>query len=500
MDYEEGRKKLEQERLWVQEKSSQKQLERHRKKRKYHVSERIEKLVDPGSWLEYGQFARSLEPAHKERSRRDAVMTGLGKINGRTIAILGDDITSMGATQSFVTIRKSDRIIDIACRNQFPIISFSEGGGGRVPDIIGVGFSRILGFHRLEALNSLANWEDRPLFICCVFGYCYGDPAFRSGMADITIMVEDSAVAVSGPPLLEVAISEKITDIELGGPEIHQTKTGLVDIVVKTEDDCIEAVKNILHILRPPEIPKDPVDRLVPSLEAIIPHSNRYVYDMRKVIDELCDNGEWLELKPRFGKGLLVGLARVGGQVVGIIASQPLSAGGSVDARALQKSAAFLEFTTRRRIPLIVVQDIPGFLIGSDNEKDGMVNEIANHTKALDKVDVPMIVLIIRKSYGAAYYFLGCVASGAQYVAAWPNAEISFMAPEMGAGILTKHVEPEKKEDAMKKTAADLERNASVWGPAHEFLLDDIIAPEETRKMLCHALSLLATKAPGPLV
>ncbi|MFH1625902.1 MAG: carboxyl transferase domain-containing protein, partial [Pseudomonadota bacterium] len=254
-----------------------------------------------------------------------------------------------------------------------------------------------------------------------------------------------------------------------------------------------------LHILRSPETPKDPVDRLVPSLEEIIPHSNRYVYDMRKVIDEICDDGEWLELKPRFGKGLLVGLGRMGGQVVGIVASQPLSAGGSVDARALQKSAEFLEFANKRKIPLIVIQDVPGFLIGSDNEKDGMVNEIASHTKALDKVEVPMIVLVIRKSYGAAYYFLGCAASGAQYVVAWPNAEISFMAPEMGAGILTKHVEPEKKEAAMKKTAADLERNASVWGPAHEFLLDDIIAPEETRKALCHALSLLATNTPGPL-
>jgi acetyl-CoA carboxylase carboxyltransferase component len=240
------------------------------------------------------------------------------------------------------------------------------------------------------------------------------------------------------------------------------------------------------------------VDRLVPSLEKIIPHNNRKVYDMRKVIDEICDNREWLELKSRFGKGLLVGLGRTGGQLIGIMASQPMSAGGAADAKGLQKSAAFLEFATKRRIPLLVIQDVPGFLIGSYVEKEGMVNEIAHHTKALDKVDVPMITLIIRKSYGVAYYFLGCGASGSQYVVAWPNAEIGFMAPEMGAAILTKHVKPGKKKEAIKKTALELYRSASVWDSAYEFLIDDIILPEETRKVICHAFDLLASKAQGP--
>ena len=499
MDYEQGRKRLEEERLWVEKKGSQKLLERHRKKGKYHVSERIDRLVDPGTWLEYGQFARSIEPGYEERSQRDAIMTGLGKIHEQTVAVMGDDITVLGGTQSFVTLRKSNRLIEIALKNNFPIISFSEGGGGRVPDAIGAGFTRLLGLHVHYAINSLANWEIRPLFICCAFGYCYGDPAFRAGMADITIMVEDSGVAVSGPPLLEVAISEKISDRELGGPQMHRAETGLVDIIVKTEDECIEAVRNILHILRPPEVPSDPTDRLVPSLESIVPYDNRRVYDMRKVVKEICDNGEWLELKSGFGRGILVGLGRIGGQVVGILANQPMSAGGAVDAKGLRKSAAFLSFVNKRNIPLLVIQDVPGFLIGSHVERDGMVNEIANHTKALDQVDVPMVTIVIRKSYGVAYYFMGCGASGAQYLAAWPNADISFMAPEMGAGILTKHVDPEKKEEAMKKTAADIERNASVWDSAYEFWLDDIISPEETRKVICHAFKLLATNAPGPL-
>jgi len=302
MDYREGRKRLEEERLWVHTIDSKGKSKRDRRRRgKYHVSERINLLLDPGTWFEYGEFARSPEPRLRDRSQRDGTMTGFGKINGQTVAIIGDDITVLGGTQSLGNVRKVERVLKIAFKKNFPIISLSEGGGLRVPDCMGTGFTRIIGEHDpVRALAGLANQHNRPLFICGVFGYCYGDPALRASSADITIMVEDSAVALSGPPLLEAAISEKISDIELGGPELHEIKTGVVDRVVKTEDDCIKMIKDVLHILRPPEVPSDPVDRLVPSLESIVPHDNRKVYDMRKVVDQICDSGEWLELKPKF--------------------------------------------------------------------------------------------------------------------------------------------------------------------------------------------------------
>ncbi|MCE5256589.1 MAG: hypothetical protein LLF89_07065, partial [Spirochaetaceae bacterium] len=175
----------------------------------------------------------------------------------------------------------------------------------------------------------------------------------------------------------------------------------------------------------------------------------------------------------------------------GIIASQPLSAGGSVDAKALRKSAAFMEFAIRRRIPLLVLQDLPGFLIGTAVEKDGMLAAVANHARVLDAVDVPMITVIMRKAYGAAYYFLGMGASGAQFVAAWSNAEISFISPDMGAAILTKHVEHERKSEARRKTAQDLSKGASIWDAAYEHWLDAVIAPEETRRIVCQAISYI---------
>ena len=493
MDYEEGRKRLEDERAWVQQ-GNPKLLERHGARGRHHVSERIRLLVDEGSWFEYGEFARSLEPGFKERSPRDGVMTGLGRINGQAVAIIGDDITVLGGTQSFVSVRKVDRIIDIATKNGFPIISLSEGGGVRVPDGIGAGFTRLCGLHQVKSLSWLANPQRRPLFICGVFGYTYGDPAFRAGMADVTVMVEDSSVAVSGPSVIEAAISEEIGDSELGGPQLHQVLTGTVDAVAKTEEKAISLIRRVFHIMRPSEPAKDPTNRLVPDLEAIVPHNNRRVYDMKKVIERLCDGGEWLELKSRYGTGLLVGLARIGGRLIGVLASQPLSAGGSVDAKGLRKSAAFMEFAIRRRIPLLVIHDIPGFLIGSAVEKDGMVNAIANHARVLDSVDVPMVSLVIRKAYGAAYYFLGMGASGAGFVAAWPNAEISFMAPHIGAAVLCKHVDAVNKKEAIKLKTAELERSASIWDSAHEFWLDAVIAPSETRKVICEAFDYLVAK------
>lgn len=490
MDYKEAREKFEGQRRWVDQ-GNQKLLERHHSRGRLHVTERIKMLIDEGSWLEYGEFARSAEEGIKERSQRDGIMTGLGRVNGQAVAVIADDITILGATTSYVNVRKSDRIIDIAMRNNLPIIAFSEGGGVRLPDGIGVGFPRLTGLHSINALGALSNPSRRPLCICAAMGYCYGDPAFRAGMADITLMVEDSSIAVSAPMVIEAAVSEKTTDKDLGGPSVHQTHTGTVDIVVRTEEECIRTIKRLLTILRPAETPKDPVDRLIPDIESLVPSDNKQVYDMRKVIDRICDDGEWIELKPRFGKGLLVGLGRLGGQLIGIIASQPFVAGGSIDAKALRKSAAFMELAIQRRIPLLMIQDLPGFLIGSATEKDAMITAISNHARVLDTVDVPMVTLVIRKVYGAAYYFLGMGASGSQYVVAWSNAEISFMAPHIGASIFTKHVEPEKKLEAMQKMTKELELGASVWDSAYEFWIDAVILPETTRKTLCHALSFV---------
>ncbi len=263
------------------------------------------------------------------------------------------------------------------------------------------------------------------------------------------------------------------------------------DVVVETERECISGIKAVFSILREPEDPADPVDRMVAELESIVPIDNRKVYDMRKVLDLLSDNGEWTELKSKFGTGILIGLSRIGGRAVAVIANQPQSAGGALDAKGIRKCTAFLEFAVRRRLPVLIIQDHPGFLIGSSVERDGLIRAIANHAAVMETVDVPMVTLVIRKAYGAAYYFLGTGASGAQFVAGWPNAEISFMSPEIGAAIFHKHTDAGTRQEAVKATIEELQREASIWDAASEFWVDAVIMPGETRKIVCRAFDFL---------
>ncbi len=488
--YGKARRRFQKERKWIAV-GNETGYEKQRIRGRNNAWRRVELLLDKGSWLEYGEFARSAEPRLKDRSQRDGVITGLGKIDGRRVAIIAHDITVLGATQSYVSVRKVERIIEIAVKNDIPVIALNEGGGVRLPDGVGVGFARLCGLDTIRSLSTLAHRDRRSLFIAAVFGYCYGDQALWTGYSDFTFMVKDSSVALSGPPVVEAAISEKKNDIELGGPHIHQMITGLVDVVVETEKECINGIKAVLSILRGPEDPSDPVDRMVAELESIVPPDSRKVYDMRKVLDLLSDNGEWIELKSRFGTGILIALSRIGGRPVAVIANQPQSAGGSVDAKGIRKCTAFLEFAVRRRLPVLVIQDHPGFLIGSAVERDGLIRAIANHAAVMETVDIPMVTLIIRKAYGAAYYFLGTAASGAQFVAGWPNAEISFMSPEIGASIFHKHTDAGTKQEAVKATIEELQREASIWDAASEFWVDAVIMPEETRKIVCRAFDFL---------
>ncbi len=327
MDYEEARRRFEEERTSTKTGVSTRQLDRQRARGRRHVMDRIEQLVDKGSWLEFGEFARGIEPMHRDKSPRDGTVTGLAKVHGRSVAILGDGIATLGGTQSIVNKRKVDRILEIAVRNDFPIISPSEGGGVRLPDGIGVGFGRLCNLHKVGRLSTLANWRRRPLFLCGIFGFTYGDPAFRAAMADFTAMTEDASAAVSAPAVLEAAISERVSDKDLGAPGLHAGTTGIVDIVAKTEVEAVEWMRRILHMVRPPEESTDPCDRSTPVLENLVPHNNRLVYDMRRVITEVMGHGEWLEMKTRYGAGLITGLGRLGGRLTGVLASQPMSAG-----------------------------------------------------------------------------------------------------------------------------------------------------------------------------
>ena len=494
MNYKEGEKKFQEAALWVEGKGREKQIQKHKESGRLLIRERLALLLDEESWLEYGKFAHSNEPGFEERSPMDAIVTGIGRVNGREVVIIGEDRTVLGGTHGDINFRKVERIVDVAFQKNFPIISLSEGGGGRVPDLLGVGLCHMFGLSKQKIFFGLGNRMKRPLFICAVFGPSYGDPAIRAAMADITIMVKDSAVALSGPPLVEAATGEVITDFELGGPDIHR-ETGIVDLIVDTESEALQKIKEILNIFRPPEVNSDPPERSVPELQEIVPEDHREGYDMGDFIKVICDYGEWLELKPDYGIGIMTALGRIGGRCVAFLASQPKNIGGVIDAKAFRKMSDFLALVNKERIPLIVLQDVPGVLIGRSVEEEGLLRELVNYISVLANLDNLIIqTLVIRKAYGVAYFFMGMAATGAQCVAAWSSAEIGFLAPEAGAAILLKNYQSSDKNELIKKTATEFRNQASVWYTAGEDYIDAIILPAETRCHLCKTLDYIMVK------
>ncbi|MFZ5631532.1 MAG: acyl-CoA carboxylase subunit beta [Bacillota bacterium] len=492
MNYKEGEERLKEAVLWVEGRGREKQIKRHRESGRLLIRERLALLLDEGSWLEYGKYAHSSEPGYEERSPMDAIVTGIGRINGREVVIVGEDKTVMGGTHGVINFRKVERIIDVAFQNNFPIVSLSEGGGGRIPDLLGVGLCHMFGLSKQKMFYGLGNRMKRPLFICAVFGPSYGDPAIRAAMADVTIIVSDSAVALSGPPLVEAATGGVVGDLELGGPEVHK-ETGIVDIIVDTEAEALQKIKEILHILRPGEASSDPPDRPVPELQNIVPEDHREGYDMGDFIRVICDHGEWMELKSYYGVGVITALGRMGGRRVAFLASQPQNMGGVIDARALRKMSDFVTFASKERIPLIVLQDVPGLLIGRFAEREGLLRELVSYISTLAGLDnLVMQTLVIRKAYGVAYFFMGIAATGSQCVAAWSTAEIGFLAPEAGAAILLKNTKGDNKAAIIKKTAAEFRNKASVWYVAGEDYIDAVILPAETRSHLCRTLDYIA--------
>lgn len=491
MDYADGESIYKETVEWVEGKGREKQIAKHKAAGRLLVRERLDFLLDKDSFVEYGKFAYSNQPGYKERSPRDAILTGFGTINGKKVAVIAEDRTVMGGTHGEINLKKVDRLAAIAFEHKVPIISLAEGGGGRVPDLLGVGLCRLFDSNKESIFFTLGNRLKRPLFIGAVFGPSYGDPAIRTAMADFTIMVKDAAFALAGPPLVEAAIGSKVTDMELGGPAIHQN-TGIVDFIVDNEIEALNKIKEIMTIIRPPEETIDPIDRPVPELKELVPANPRVGYDIYKFIKTICDNGECLEISPFDGLGVVTAIGRMAGRAVGFIASQPKNIAGVIDSRALIKMTNFITLLNREHIPLVVLQDVPGVMVGQTVEKDGLLRELMNYINAMANADQLLtITLIIRKSYGVAYFFMGNAATGAKYVAAWPNAEIGFLAPEAGAAILLKNEKRENKWQLIKQKAAEFSNNQSVWNVAGEDLIDDIILPEDTRSAICKALNYL---------
>ena len=474
-------------------------IARHHESGRLTARERIGLLVDEGSWFELGLLA---EPEHRreEYAPADAIITGLGRVNGRQVAIIAIDATVLAGTTAPVNMRKQNRVAEWAARRGMPLICLSDNDGGRLPDLLGWRFSGVP-FDFSTFLQSPAGYPEIPR-LTAVLGPSFGDAALHAAMGDFVVMKRDTAIALSGPPVIKGAIGEDVTNEELAGPEVAAETNGSAHLVVDDEKAALEALARFLTYVpdsaalpAPVTAPADP-KRDPEELLRLVPTEPRRGYDMRRVLEAIVDAGSLFHWGERYGNSLICALARVEGQPVGVIASQPMRRAGVLDVPALNKEARFVDLCERFNIPLVFLQDVPGLMIGTEAERGGILRCYEQVVTRLARATVPKIAIIVRKAYGGGHIALGGRPVKPDLLLAWPTAELGFMAPETGVRTVYRRrldeVEAEQGPEARAALAAQLEEEwaaeSEPWEAARNILLDDVIDPRTTREVLRTAL------------
>jgi methylmalonyl-CoA decarboxylase subunit alpha len=465
-------------------------LAKRKKAGALNARERIELLFDPGSFLEAGLFGASgVYPEEAAETPTDGKIAGYGKVGGRDVCAVVNDFTVKGASTSATNSKKVAHMNRAATGRGMPLVIIGESTGARLPDAMG---SRGMGLLLGNDPTQFRRTRETPM-ATAVLGPSFGSSAWLACCADFAVMHKGATMAVSSPRLIEMAMNEKADLEELGGWRMHAEVTGLVDQVVDTEPEVFQAIRRFLSYLpshhneAPPEAPVPAGSGAdMSKVFSLLPESRTQVYDMRRVVTAIVDKDSLFELKPRFGKSALTGLARLGGRSVGIVANNPLHRGGALDADACRKITDFLVLCDSYNVPIVLLVDTPGFQIGTEAEKSGAPGKIMNFMNAMTLLTVPRLSVIIRKSYGRAYV---CMGGGrhSDDVAAWPTAEISFMSPEFATRIVH-GVKP--GEPGFAEKLAEIEQASDVWGLAEVFAAQAVIRPEETRDYLVRMLEV----------
>lgn len=451
--------------------------------------ERLDRLFDPGSYIESGLFTTSANPADRDKSPCDGKIAGFGKVNGRQVAAVSNDFTVMGASSGATNGRKIAHMKRVATQRGMPLVFLGESSGARMPDHMGSrGMGTLLGndgqqYRRMREVP----WASATL------GYCYGSSTWYSVMSDFNVMRKGAVLAVSSSLLASLAIREEVDPQELGGWQLHAEVTGFADMVVDSDEEALDAIKRFLDYL-PSHHKEAPPVRPVPAgsgaamakILDLLPLSRTQVYDVRKVIRSVVDADSYFELKPRFGKVATTGLARIDGRTVGIIANNPLYKGAAMDADACDKMTSLIVMCDSFNIPIVMFVDTPGFTIGTEAEKRRAPGKIMNMMNALSLTTVPKLSVILRKSYGQAYLNMGG-GKNSDEVAAWPTAEVSFMDTNFAVKIVHGL---DRGDPGFEEAAQAMNRDNEVWEMAAVHAVQSVIRPEETRDYLKRMLEV----------
>jgi len=454
-----------------------------------NARERIDVLVDAGTFLETGLFATSLRPEMREHSPADGKISGVGKIDGRDVAVVSNDFTVMGASSSPINTAKVGYVKKVATTRGLPMVFLGESTGARMPDVMGAA-----GVGSGDRPTQYRRTRETP-WVSAVLGHCYGSSSWYAALADFVVMRKGAITAVSSVRLTSMAISEEVDPEELGGWKLHTEVTGMVDLAVDTDEEALQAAKRFLSYLPSHHLEAPPVHPVPPEsgkdahrILDILPESRTKVYDVRKILNLIYDAGSVFELKPRFGKSIVTALARLNGKSVGIVASNPMAKGGAIDPDSCEKVVSFLVLCDSFNIPIIFMVDQPGFLIGIEGERKGAIGRVMNWMNALSLVTVPKISVVMRKSYGQAVLNMGG-GGNADHVVCWFGAEINFMDPRSAVRI----VHGIKEEDDPEKYAellAEMTKGTSAYDAAAVHAAHAVINPVETRDYLIRVMEV----------
>jgi len=477
-------------------------LERHRQAGKLTARERVEYLLDPGSFREIHMFAETQcfeFDMQQKKIPGDGVITGYGRIAGRQVFVYSQDATVFGGSCGRAHGQKICNVIRLARKTGVPIIGLNDTGGGRLQE----GMDNVAGYGEMFFENTMTSGVIPQ--IAAIMGPCTGGGVYSPALMDFILQVEGtSQMFITGPAVVREVMGQEVSFEELGGAKIHSTISGVAHFTAKNDPACLDLIRKLLSYLPQSNREKPPVSetgddpqRLCEKLISFIPTDQKKTYDTRVVIKELVDNGDFLEVMPRYAKNMIIGFARLAGRSVGVVANQPRVFAGAIDINAADKASRFIRFCDAFNIPLISLVDVPGYMPGIEQEYGGIIRHGAKMLYAWSESTVPKITCILRKAYGGSIPGMCCHEVGADQILVWPTAEMAMMGAEPAVSILYgKEIKAAKDPEVFRNEKIKYYREtfSTPYYSASKQLIDMVIEPQDTRRLIIDALLILENK------
>jgi len=477
-------------------------IEKQHNAGKLTARERLEQLFDANSFVEVDAFVETRSTDFGMQSKKvlgDGVVTGYGTVDGRLVFAAAQDFTVIGGSLGEAHAKKITKVMDMAMKMGAPFISMNDSGGARIQE----GLDSLSGYGDIFYRNTIASGVIPQISV--IMGPCAGGAVYSPALTDFIFMVEKTSyMCLTGPEVIKSVTGENVTAEELGGADVHNTKSGVAHFKYSDDKECIENVKKLLSFLpdnnlsdSPVVLTNDDLNRIPEELNDIIPDESNKAYDMMDIITKVVDNGDFFEIQKHFAQNIIIGFGRINGRTIGIVANQPKVMAGSLDFNASDKAARFVRFCDSFNIPVVTFTDVPAFLPGVSQEYNGVIRHGAKLLYAFAEATVPKINIIVRKAYGGAYIAMNSKTLGADFVLAWPSAEIAVMGAEGAANIIFRK-EIANAEDPVsarqEKIQEYREKFSNPYVAASRGYVDDVIEPATTRIRIASALEMLSSK------